>query len=62
VKLMLVNLAILETILASNTLDLEQFKKAFYGAVHLLEVRVGFLTLRALFTICPLIIINAFFA
>ena len=61
-KLMLVNLAILETILACYTLDLEQFKKAFYGAMHLLEVRVGFLTLRALFTICPLIIFNAFLA
>ena len=61
-KLMLVNLAILETILACYTFDLEQFKQAFYGAMHLLEVRVGYLALRALFAMCPLIIFNAFLA
>jgi hypothetical protein len=60
VKLVLINLAILETLLASDTLDLERLKKAFYGAMHLLEVRVGYLALRALFAMCPLIIFYAF--
>ena len=63
-KLMFVNLAILENLLASDTLDHEQFKQVFYCAINLFELRLGFLTLRvwALVTICPLIIFNAFFA
>jgi len=60
VKLVLINLPILETLLASDTFDLERLKKAFYGAMHLLEVRVGYLALRALFAMCPLIVFNAF--
>ena len=61
-KLMLVNLTILESLLASDTVDPEQFKKAFYRAMHLLELRIRLFTLWALFTICPLIILNAFLA
>ena len=59
-KLVLIDLAILETLLARDTLDLEQLKKPLNGAMHLLEVRVGHLTLRALFAMCSLIIFDAF--
>jgi hypothetical protein len=62
VKLVLIDLAILETLLARDTLDLEQLKKSLNGAMHLLEVRVRHLTLRALFAMCSLIIFNAFLA
>jgi len=62
VKLVLVNLAILETLLASDALDLEQFKKPFNGTMHLLKVGVGHLALRALFAMCTLIVFYTFLA
>lgn len=62
VKLVLINLAILETLLASDAFDLEQLKKPFDCAMHLLEVRVGHLAFRALFAMCLLIVFNAFLA
>jgi hypothetical protein len=62
VKLVLINLAILETLLASDAFYLEQLKKPFDGTMHLLEVRVGHLALRALFAMCTLIVFNAFSA
>ena len=62
VKLVLVYLPILETLLASDTLDLKQLKKPFDCAMHLLKVGVCNLALRALFTMCPLIVFYAFYA
>ena len=61
-KLVFVNLPILEVLLASDAFDLERLKKPFDGTMHLLEVRVCHLALWALFAMCPLIVFNAFSA
>jgi hypothetical protein len=62
VKLVLVNLSILEALLASDAFNLELLKKLFDGTMHLFEVRVCHLALWALFAMWSLKLFNAFSA